>query len=371
IKGGWEPGQRALLAPPPPVKPGLHWRGRGADVMVRTLCAKLESRAGRLLRGVRARELMMNGSRCCGVAGTQGNEALRFEAGAVVLADGGFQADAELLRRYVTKEPDRLLQRNAGSGGGDGLRMALAAGARIRGTECFYGHVHSRDALANPLLWPYPTVDAPIAFGVALDARGERFADEGLGAVYMANAIARLPDPLEAVAVCDAAAWVGPVKRVARPSNPLVERAGGTVHKSYTMEGLAALAGLPEDALVKTLLEYNRAIDENRSAQLPVPRSASPVKPMAVRIPPFYALPVCAGITYTMGGVAIDERCRVRHADGHPIEGLYAAGSTTGGHEGGPAAGYTGGLGKAMSFGFHAGNCIVEASRAAGFRSAA
>jgi fumarate reductase flavoprotein subunit len=77
--------------------------------------------------------------------------------------------------------------------------------------------------------------------------------------------------------------------------------------------------------------------------------------------PPFFAVPLCAGITYTMGGIAIDGQCRVEHIAGGVIEGLYAAGSTTGGHEGGPVAGYTGGLGKATTFGYHSGNCIGEA----------
>ena len=91
-------------------------------------------------------------------------------------------------------------------------------------------------------------------------------------------------------------------------------------------------------------------------------------KPLPVRTPPYYAVPLCAGITYTMGGIAIDADCRVLNEAGHAIEGLFAAGSCTGGHEGGPVAGYTGGLGKAMTFGWHAGNCIAR--RSAGAASA-
>jgi fumarate reductase flavoprotein subunit len=66
-----------------------------------------------------------------------------------------------------------------------------------------------------------------------------------------------------------------------------------------------------------------------------------------------------------MGGLAIDGRCRVQREQGGFIEGLYAAGSTTGGHEGGPRAGYTGGLSKALTFGWRAGNCIAETLREA------
>ncbi len=365
IKGGWDNGQRELLAPPPLMRPGLNWHGRGADSMVRRLVAQLESRGGRLVRGTRARQLAMQSSRCTGVDATRAGEELRFEAGvAVVLADGGFQADMELLGRYVSPRPERLLQRNAQTGTGDGLRMAMAVGAQLRGMDRFYGHIQSRDALQNPLLWPYPTVDSPIIEGIAVDARGLRFADEGLGGVFMANEIARLQDPLSAVAIFDHAIWEeGTPAQVARPPNPLVAKVGGTVHASDTLEGVARLAGLPLESLVRTVQAYNRALDQGATEKLDPPRTAAPYKPRPIRTPPFYAIPVCAGITYTMGGVAIDAQCRVLHAEGRPIEGLFAAGSTTGGHEGGPVAGYTGGLGKAMTFGWHAGNCIAAKAR--------
>ena len=70
--------------------------------------------------------------------------------------------------------------------------------------------------------------------------------------------------------------------------------------------------------------------------------------PEPIRTAPYYAAPVCAGITYTMGGIAIDGDARVLRADDSPIEGLYAAGTTTGGLEGGSASGYVGGLSQSV-----------------------
>ena len=52
-----------------------------------------------------------------------------------------------------------------------------------------------------------------------------------------------------------------------------------------------------------------------------------------------------------MGGVAIDEHGRVKRPDGSATAGLYAAGGTTGGLEGGGALGYVIGLIKAYLFG--------------------
>lgn len=65
---------------------------------------------------------------------------------------------------------------------------------------------------------------------------------------------------------------------------------------------------------------------------------------MPIAKPPFYAVPVVAGITYTMGGISINVNTQVLRADGSPIDGLYAAGIAAGGLEGGPQIGYVAGL---------------------------
>jgi len=80
-------------------------------------------------------------------------------------------------------------------------------------------------------------------------------------------------------------------------------------------------------------------------------RSARSGAPRRIETPPFFAIPICAGITNTMGGIAVDEHSRVKRPDGSAIARLYAAGGTTGGLEGGGALRYVGGLIKACVFG--------------------
>jgi fumarate reductase flavoprotein subunit len=362
IKGGWQGGQRVMLAPPVPNRMGLNWPGRGGDTMVFRLGAKLVERGGTLMRGVAARELVVENRRCTGVLATHGHETLRISARAVLLADGGFQANLDLLRRFISPAPERLLQRNAKTGRGDGLLMAEAVGALLRGTDRFYGHVQSIDAIEKPALWPYPVVDHPMCAGITVNATGNRFANEGLGGVFMANAIAAEDDPQGTLAVFDQRIWETAGKEGQRPANSLLEKGGATIHRSNSLQGLAQLTGLPAEALQATVSAHNIAVETGKFDALDPPRTDNPVnRTQAIMAPPFFAVPLCAGVTYTMGGVAIDGQCRVEHRDGGVIEGLYAAGSTTGGHEGGPVAGYTGGLGKATTFGYHSGNCIVAA----------
>jgi tricarballylate dehydrogenase len=46
--------------------------------------------------------------------------------------------------------------------------------------------------------------------------------------------------------------------------------------------------------------------------------------------PPFVAVPVTGGITFTFGGLKVDTRSRVIDVSGRPIHGLYAAGELMG-----------------------------------------
>jgi fumarate reductase flavoprotein subunit len=75
-------------------------------------------------------------------------------------------------------------------------------------------------------------------------------------------------------------------------------------------------------------------------------------------VAPYLAIPVVPGITFTMGGLAIDGRARVLRNDGSPISGLLAAGSCTGGLHGGPDAGYVGGLSAALVLGLVAAGAL-------------
>ena len=58
-------------------------------------------------------------------------------------------------------------------------------------------------------------------------------------------------------------------------------------------------------------------------------------------------MPICAAITTTMGGIVVDGNGAVLDQNDTPMPGLFAAGSTVGGLDGGPNAGYVGGLIKA------------------------
>jgi fumarate reductase flavoprotein subunit len=269
----------------------------------------------------------------------------------VVIADGGFQANHDMLRKSgVSSAPEKLLARNGGTAIGDGLRMALGLGAAVSGgMNNIYGHLHNRDAMSSTKHWPRPVVDELASAGIVIDAAGQRFTDEALGGIWISNAIARLPDPLGTTIIFDQAIWDGPPGRGhVQPANPLVVDAGGTLHKADTLAELAGKVGLAPQRLLDLVGGYNAAVESGAPQTLSPPRSSKPNKAWPIRNAPFYAMPICAAITNTMGGILVDGRGRVLDKNDKPIPGLYAAGSTVGGLDGGPHAGYVGGLIKAV-----------------------
>ena len=75
--------------------------GPRTDVTLRVLRRQLEKHSGTLLLGCRGRELIMRDGVCAGIEAEQNGQRVTLEAGAVVLADGGFAGNAELFRKYI------------------------------------------------------------------------------------------------------------------------------------------------------------------------------------------------------------------------------------------------------------------------------
>jgi fumarate reductase flavoprotein subunit len=338
---------------------GLTWKDYGSDVALQRLSANFEKRQGRILRGTRATALKLTSS---GIEiDTQG--AGKLHAAYVVIADGGFQANLDMVRAYgISPAPEKLLQRNGGTAKGDGIHLAQSLGAAITeaGMNNIYGHLHSRDAMNTTRLWPRPYMDEVAASGIVVDAAGRRVGDEGLGGVWMSNAIARLPDPLGTTIIFDQPIWDGPGRNHVQPPNPLLLEAGGTLHSAATPSELAAKADIASGALEQTVAQYNAALDAGTLKNLTPPRSDRN-KPWPIRTPPYYALPICVAITNCMGGIVVDGDGRVLDKADKPIPGLFAAGSTVGGLDGGPHAGYVGGLIKA-TIGLRAAETIAAAN---------
>jgi succinate dehydrogenase/fumarate reductase flavoprotein subunit len=212
------------------------------------------------------------------------------DRGPVVLATGGFQADRELVREYVTPEADHLFLRAAPWSSGDGLRVGLAAGGeRSAGMDQIYGRnmpapparVDERDFVPLAQLYAH--------HATVTNERGEEYRVANWSEIDVVQWTARQPR---------ARAWFEVQQRA-----------------------------LKEAVRDRTVGEM---VDAAADAGAPVERSSRSVR-----------IETVAGITSTLGGLRIDEHARV-------ADGVFAAGGDVGSIATG---GYASGLASALVMG--------------------
>jgi tricarballylate dehydrogenase len=295
--------------------------------------------------GVRVTDLVVEDGNVVGVAWQDGTAL----AESVVLAAGGFEADAAWRAKELGEGWRRAKVRGTALNTGDMLDAALTAGAARYGdwTTChsvawdaWFADNESNRELTNQLTrGGYP-------LGIVVNRAGERFLDEGrdFRNYTYAEYGARILEQPEGIAFQIFDAETRPRLRTEEYDMP-----GASTVSAHTLEELADATGVDADALSQTVTEFNASIDrsvplnisvkDGRSARVDPPKSnwASPIE-----TPPYYAFPVTCGITFTFGGLRADQNARVLDESGRPIAGLYVCGEMLGGLFSGNYPGGTG-----------------------------
>lgn len=282
-------------------------------------------------------ELIMDNGRVCGVVAMHKGQEIRLRAGAVVLAAGGFHANAEWRARYLGVNWDLAKVRGSRYNTGLAIQAALDKGARAAGhwTAC---HSVFYDANAPEFGQPNLLNQQKNYFnlGVVVNTLGERFVDEGenfRNYTYSRMGAAILKQP-------DARGWqiFDAVGAKLLPDEYRVRHA--TRFQADTLEGLVAqFEGVDQKRLLATLGEFNAAVDRSVPFN-PAVLDGRSTKGLAINksnwaLPleqgPFVAFEVSCGITCTYAGLAITSKSEVLDEEGFPMPGLYAAGEMVGG----------------------------------------
>jgi len=330
--------------------------GRQVEVqgLFRRSVREIEAAGGWVVPRTPARTLLVDPSGAVVGAHVVGPDgAVSVDADAVVLASGGIVGDPQLVASFVGPNADRMLVRANPGSVGDGFRLAQSAGAAAsRSLSSFYGHLVSypiRD-WGEPHFLPltqYHSIHC-----ILVNRHGRRFIDESLGDEFSNQAVLAEPDG-RAILLADDDTRRRFVVTAPYPHGEVVDRfaaaaeAGGNRAVADTVDALVdsiAGWGVPAATLRATLDAYGRsAAGEPVVIDAPMPKVAAPLV-----VPPFHAIEVQPALTFTYGGVRVDEHARVLDRDDHPIVGLYAAGADAGGLFHG---GYGGGLGMSLVFG--------------------
>jgi tricarballylate dehydrogenase len=288
--------------------------------------------------GARAMSLVRDDQGVRGVVVLQDGHTREELADAVVIASGGFQANTEMRTRYLGPNWDLAKVRGTMYNTGDGIKMALEAGASPVGnwSGCHavgwernapeFGDLAIGDHFQKH---SYP-------WGVMVNADGKRFVDEGAdfrNYTYAKYGRRILDQPGQF-------AWQVFDQKVTHLLRDEYRIREVTKVTASTLEELGKkMDGVDAGAFVAEMEAYNAAVDVDTpfnpnvkdgrgTCGLPVNKTN-----WANRIDegPFEAYAVTCGITFTFGGVRIDPQARVLDTDMEPIPGLYAAGEVVGG----------------------------------------
>ena len=266
----------------------------------------------------------------------------QLAADAVILACGGFESNDAY--RAAEMGPDWSVAKVRGTphNTGDGLRMAFDLGAqkygKFDGCHATPMDLHMKD-FGNLDLPPKDRKNyRKICYflGVMLNAAGERFVDEGINFrnyTYAQFGRAVLEQPGHF-------AWQVFDAKVFDLLYDEYRFADASYVEADSLDALVTkLEGVDQGKALDTLKAFNDAVDaetpfdpttlDGKSTHgLPLNKTNWAQK---FDTAPFRAFPVTGGITFTYGGVKVDELGRILTEAGAPIEGLYACGEMVGG----------------------------------------
>jgi tricarballylate dehydrogenase len=287
--------------------------------------------------GAAATELLVgDDGRISGVKVRDDDGISVLNARSVVLGCGGFEANVQMRTQHIGPLVGAAKVRGTPHNQGDGLRMAMNIGAMPWGQ---WSGCHATPISAD---WgefaPRELTDRSnrlsYVYGVMLNRKGRRFVDEGEdGALFTYAKFGRaiLAEP-------GAKAWQIFDSRVIHLLEPRYQTSKPIT--ASTLGGLIEQLDFDDrEQALKTIEEYNSCARDIDGFD-PTKKDGHSSKGLALektnwalRIarPPFYAYSATGGITFTFGGLKVNQAAQVIGTDWRPIKGLFCCGEMVGG----------------------------------------
>jgi len=350
---------------------GLTLEAKGEGVgLVEAEMQAFKKLGGTILYEHEAVELLVENEKVSGIKCNTPDGEKTLETDAIILACGGFEASEKLRKQYIGEQWKHSKVRGTPHNTGNGLSMALQVGA------AFHGNPKGCHAVPMDLHMPdFGNLNIPYIerknyrkicyfLGIMLNANGERFVDEGINFrnyTYAQFGKAILEQPQHF-------AWQIFDSKVEHLLYEEYRFEDAYFVEAKTLENLVQkLDGADAKNALKTINTYNTSIDKKTPFD-PTILDGKATQGLALNKsnwantidqPPFKAYPVTCGITFTYGGLKVDENAAVLNQSDEVIKGLYACGEMVGGVF---YNGYPGGSGLTSGavFGRLAGNATAK-----------
>lgn len=307
---------------------------------------------GEILFETLAQELVMSDGKPVGIKAERFDGAqVIVNADTVVMATGGFAGNDEMMMENIGDTYTRFSVKNTG----DGIRMLQGAGAVLYHATAINSHI--LNTIGNPS--GFEIFDETIPFEILIsypvlkvNEYGERVAREDIGAVGSMQALnnyytsqsnnfftlfsQEMADIMKESGLAGlgqtARSFVVEFENVAFDSSLPMENIQavldacveqGLAYKADTIAELANLMGVPEQALVETVADYNELCD--LGTDLTFGKESAYMHSLGEE-GPFYAIIGKSDIYGTLGGVDVNKHTQVLDANHNVIEGLYAVG---------------------------------------------
>ncbi|KIY71706.1 FAD/NAD-P-binding domain-containing protein [Cylindrobasidium torrendii FP15055 ss-10] len=279
-----------------------------------------------------------------------GRVDLTVRAPSVILAAGGFESSPTLRSQYLGIEWQKAKVRGTPFNTGEVMRLATKLGAVMAGdlsgchSTCWDANA-ADDSGDRELTNQYTKSGYPL--GVMINAKGERFVDEGedfrnYTYAKFGRAILHQPGGY-AFQVWDKKTI--DMLRKEEYDDSIVKRITALTPRQLA-EALVGEGLESVDTFLETLEEYNTCARDSQTASpqkkwdpsvkdgvdapTVIPRKSNWALPIDEA--PFLAVKVACGVTFTFGGLLIDPTTAgVMHQSGSPIPGLFCAGEMVGG----------------------------------------
>jgi len=266
------------------------------------------------------------------------NEQITIRAKTIILACGSYEANSSMRKKYLGTKWEHAALRGIPFNTGQGILSASNIGALLYGdfTEC---HATPQNSLLKSYMLPGENEESQnnsryaFNYGISINNQGERFFDEGENLpnflyAKLGRKIIEQPNQL--------AYQIFDYKTAKFLPHSYFD--GENYAKADSLIDLGDCLGINNIKFQKNIEIFNQAItpqkinlsklDGVRTTNLFLPKSNWAI---TINKPPYFAFPVKTGITFTYGGLKINESTQVIRKDNTPFQNLFACGEIVGG----------------------------------------